>query len=130
MALDTEDIVGVESLVLESPKGISRGDERVSLRLTPEERAFLDASVDEMGYPSKKALIFDSISHFRSSLDDGVRSAGLYGSLGVRAERLEEVVRLLRLDFQRFLRLLGGYQRSFQVFTVLHDCKISPKKKE
>ena len=108
--------------------GKGKGSPRVVLWVSPGERELLEQLVNATGYPTYRAVIFNALSEMEASLGGAVRSAGFLETVESKVSRLEENFKVLRLDFLRFMQLVGAYQRSFQVFTILHDSKISEKK--
>lgn len=100
---------------------------RVVLMVTPEEREVLRRVVESTGYPNARVAIVDALREFQAQVDSSAAGIGTYGNLVPLAERLLAQSQTMGLAVQRLERLLAAYQRSFQVFTILHDSKFVRK---
>jgi hypothetical protein len=100
---------------------------RVVLMVTPGEREVLRRVVESTGYPNARVAIVDALREFQAQVDSSVAGIGTYGNLVPLAGRLLAQSQAMGLAVQRLERLLAAYQRSFQVFTILHDSKFVRK---
>ena len=112
-------------------KGFKFGDEersiRAHVRFSEEEYALLKELCVATGFPSEGALIGSLLWDLKHRLSNG-GDWGFGGLMPVLA-RIERQNAFMLAEASRLRSLLGAYQRSFQVFSILQESRL-PKAPE
>jgi hypothetical protein len=96
----------------------------IKIKPAPEERLLLDDLMDATGYPSQRAVIFDALRSFSQDLAAGHGLVGCLLDFPRMLSALERGLEEDRVLSVRLQLLLGAYQRDFQLFSILHECRV------
>ena len=104
--------------------GDDEGDSaRIILKPTPQQRADLDAVKDLTQAKSQTQVFMDALDEYKASLRLGSSALGCITLLDAKLSALEDGLTEDRAMFERFTSILNGYQRSFEMFTILHEAQ-------